>query len=182
MNWKTLVIGSLLTLAVAGCGDNTQPVKPTPPKSQPVPPTVPAAPAVPVAPAATTPAVPRTVVPTATVPAVPAVPTAPAAPTMPAMTMPAMSMPVATAPAATVPASATAAAATVTSKADGLLATASQAIKDKKWDIADGAVTQLNNLKPSLPTEYGPKIDQVKTLLDGAKALTQPTSIPGLRL
>jgi hypothetical protein len=165
MNWKMLAMGSLLAVGVLGCKENNPPATSTAP--------VPVVPAVPVATEPATTAAPTMpAVPTATEPA-----TEPAM-SMPAASMPAMSMPDATVPAATVPTAATEAAATLASKADGLLATATQAIKDKKWDIADGAVTQLENLKPSLPTAYGPKIDQVKTLLNGAKALTQPGALP----
>ena len=55
-------------------------------------------------------------------------------------------------------------------QADALLTQASDYIKNNKLDLADQAVTKLQEMKSSLPTEYGPKIDELKTALDAAKA------------
>jgi hypothetical protein len=169
MNWKTLAIGSILAMFATGCGNNNNPPSTTTAPALPT--TEPAVPATEAGP--TTPVV--TAAPTGeTVPAPVVVPAPVAVPT-PAVTAPAATMPVA---ATTAAASATAAASTLRETADKLLADATQAIKDKKWDIADAAVVQLDKYKPNLPAEYGPRIDQLKTALNAAKALSQPGTLP----
>jgi hypothetical protein len=55
-------------------------------------------------------------------------------------------------------------------QADALIAQATDYIKNNKLDLADQAVTKLQDMKGSLPTEYGPKIDELKAALDAAKA------------
>ena len=129
-----------------GCGNDTTPA-PTPAA-----PSAPAAPAAPVAPAT----------PTAETPPTPATPSAPAAPVIP--TPPA-------APTASPATPATpSATATAESQADTLIAQATQYVKDNKLDLADQAVTKLQGMKGSLPATYGPTIDNLKTMLDAAKA------------
>lgn len=97
MNWKILGIGSILALAIAGCGNNSAP-----------------------------------------------------------------------APTGTKPANA-AASVNLQATADKLLADAAQYVKENKFDLADKAVAELEKSKPNLPAEYGPKIDQLKKLVDTAK-------------
>jgi hypothetical protein len=77
----------------------------------------------------------------------------------------------ATKPAATTPAIDVAA---LKASADKWLADIKQAITDKKWDVADKGVAELNKLKPNLPADYAAKIDDLKKALDAAKALTKP--------
>ena len=74
-----------------------------------------------------------------------------------------------TAPAPTPPATQTAMAAT-TAEADKLLSAVSDNIKANQWDLADKGMAQLEDMKPKLPAEYGPKIDQLKQTYDAAKA------------
>jgi hypothetical protein len=78
----------------------------------------------------------------------PATPAAPAAPTVPA------------APAT----------ADVTAKAQTLIDQANGYIADHKLDLADKAVTQLEALKPNLPTDWQSKVDTLRKALDAAKA------------
>ena len=70
-------------------------------------------------------------------------------------------------------------------QADQLMTQAYQYVKDNKLDLADQAVTKLQDMKPNLPTEYGPKIDQLKAALDAAKAsggkLPGGIKMPGVR-
>ena len=102
MTIKTLTLGSLLALAVAGCGDSS----------------------------------------TTTVTPAPSTP-APAAPAGDADALKA--------------------------SAEKLLADAGTYVKDHKWEMADKAVASLEDMKPKLPAEYGPRIDQLKTGLAAAK-------------
>jgi hypothetical protein len=69
--------------------------------------------------------------------------------------------------------------AAMTSEAQKLMADATAYIKDKKFDLADQTVKKLEEMKPQLPAEYGPKIDQLRTLLNSAKA-TGGIKIPGM--
>jgi len=62
-------------------------------------------------------------------------------------------------------------------EADKILADVSQYVKDNKWDLADKGMARLVELKPKLPAEYGPKIDQLKSALDAAKAAA--AKLPG---
>jgi hypothetical protein len=43
-------------------------------------------------------------------------------------------------------------------------------MKQNKWNLAQQSVAELEKMKPNLPAEYGPRIDQLKTLVDQAKA------------
>lgn len=97
--------------------------------------------------------------PTATVkPAMPGVPTTiPALPTTPPSMAPAT-------------AAAGSAAAASTTTADTLMKQASDYISQNKMDLADKTVSELETMKPNLPAQYGPQIDQLKDLLDKAKA------------
>jgi hypothetical protein len=58
----------------------------------------------------------------------------------------------------------------VTAEADRLLAQTGDYMKQNKWDLAQQSVAELEKMKPNLPAEYGPRIDQLKTLVDQAKA------------
>jgi hypothetical protein len=84
-----------------------------------------------------------------------------------------------TAPGAPAPSAAPAAGDTAALKAtaDKLLADASQYVKDHKWELAEKGVTELEALKPKLPPEYGPRIDDLKKLLATAKTATAPGGI-----
>jgi hypothetical protein len=66
--------------------------------------------------------------------------------------------------------------------ADKALADLQQYIKDNKWDLADKGVAELDKLRPNLPPEYGPRIDQIKQALAAAKAAAAklPASLPKL--
>jgi len=59
-------------------------------------------------------------------------------------------------------------------EAQKLMDQATQYIKDNKLDLADKTVTQLEGMKGQLPAEYGPKIDELKKMVDAAK-----TGLPG---
>jgi len=62
-------------------------------------------------------------------------------------------------------------AATVTvADAQKLLDQATQYIKDNKLELADKAIKQLEDAKPKLPAEYGPKIDHLRTAFNAATA------------
>lgn len=78
-------------------------------------------------------------------------------------------------PSAAQPAAAEAAAPTtqpaggMTAEAQKLLDQTTEYIKNNKLDLADKSVSQLEQMKPQLPTEYGPKIDNARQMLDMAK-------------
>jgi hypothetical protein len=54
-------------------------------------------------------------------------------------------------------------------EAEKLLTDAATYVKENKMDLADKALARLEELKPKLPAEYGPKIDQLKQLITTAK-------------
>ena len=54
---------------------------------------------------------------------------------------------------------------------------AMQAVKDKKFDVADEALKKLEGMKSNLSPEWQSKVDSARTMLDGAKSAG---SIPGL--
>jgi hypothetical protein len=58
----------------------------------------------------------------------------------------------------------------VHAEADRLLTQTGDYIKQNKWDLAQQSVAELEKMKPNLPAEYGPRIDQLKTVVDQAKA------------
>ncbi|MGN6368107.1 MAG: hypothetical protein ACTHN5_07600 [Phycisphaerae bacterium] len=58
--------------------------------------------------------------------------------------------------------------ATAETQAQELMQQAYQYIKDNKMDLAEKAVAKLQEMKGSLPAEYGPRIDQLKAALDAA--------------
>ena len=64
--------------------------------------------------------------------------------------------------------------------ADKLLADLGQYIKENKWDLADKSVAELDKIRPNLPPEYGPRIDQLKQALATAKtaAAKMPAGMP----
>jgi len=55
-------------------------------------------------------------------------------------------------------------------QAKQLMDQAMQYIKENKLDLAEKAVNQLDGLKSQLPAEWGPRIDQVHSALNAAKA------------
>jgi len=55
-------------------------------------------------------------------------------------------------------------------QAEKLLTDAATYAKENKLELADKAIAGLEELRPKLPAEYGPKIDQVKKLVESAKA------------
>ena len=55
-------------------------------------------------------------------------------------------------------------------QAETLLTTATQYIKDHKLELADKALTQLEGMKSSLPTEYQSKMDALRLAINAAKA------------
>ena len=55
-------------------------------------------------------------------------------------------------------------------EADKLMQDAATYLKDHKLDLADKAVTELEGLKPKLPPEYGPKIDDLRKAVDALKS------------
>jgi len=59
-------------------------------------------------------------------------------------------------------------------QADKLLADTAQYIKDNKWELADAGIKQLEQMKPNLPPEYGPKVDDLRKAYDAAKAMKMP--------
>ena len=66
-------------------------------------------------------------------------------------------------------------------QADKLLADAGQYVKDHKWELADTGIKQLEQMKPNLPPEYGPKIDDLRKLYNAAKAAGVPAmSMPAM--
>lgn len=67
----------------------------------------------------------------------------------------------------------------MTTEAQKLIADATTYIKDKKFDLAEQAVKKLEDMKPQLPAEYGPKIDQLRTMLNTAKS-AGGIKIPGM--
>jgi hypothetical protein len=144
----TLAAAVIGAAALVGCGnDNSPPAGSTTPTPAPAAPT-PSQAAEPAA--APTPA-----------------PAAPAAPAGPAAAAP-TAAPAATpaTPAATAPSAMEAA----KTQADQLMTQAYDYVKNNKMDLADQAVTKLQEMKPNLPAEYGPRIDQLKAAVDAAKA------------
>ncbi len=139
-HWLPLGCALALAVTLTGCGDN----------GSTTPPATPTAP--------TTPAVPTTDMSVTTAPAM----TAPAM--TPAASMPAMAP---TTPAA--PAMATTTPAETTSAADKLITQGIDYVKNNKLDLAQQALAKLKEMKPSLPAEYGPKIDELQTMLDAAQ-------------
>jgi hypothetical protein len=55
-------------------------------------------------------------------------------------------------------------------QADKLITDATDYVKNNKMDLADKAITQLEQMKPNLPPEYGPKIDDLRKMFNTAKA------------
>lgn len=75
--------------------------------------------------------------------------------------------------AATATPTADAAAATandLVAKAKPLIEQATTYIKDHKMDLAEKAVTELEGMKPKLPTDWASKVDQLRSTLNAAKA------------
>ena len=62
-------------------------------------------------------------------------------------------------------------------EAEKLLTEAGTYIKENKFDLADKAVAQLDALKPNLPAEYAPRIEQLKQAIATAKAAA--ANMPG---
>ena len=95
-------------------------------------------------------------------------PTPPAAPVAPTATP--------AAPAAPATPDAKSVSAAVTAQADKLISDTSEYIKDNKMDLADKGIKQLEEMKPNLPPEYSPRIDQLRKTFDAAKAsgITMP--------
>lgn len=56
------------------------------------------------------------------------------------------------------------------SEAQKLTDEATTYIKENKLDLADKAIKRLEEMKPQLPTEYGPRIDQLRSAFNTAKS------------
>jgi hypothetical protein len=55
-------------------------------------------------------------------------------------------------------------------------------VKENKMDLADKTLTQLENMKPQIPVEYHPKIDQARKAFNAAKTGGNLNSlIPGTK-
>ena len=68
--------------------------------------------------------------------------------------------------------------AAVKDQAEKLLTDAANYIKENKLDLADKAVTQLEQMKPQLPAEYGPRIDDLRKAVNALKT-TGGIKLPG---
>jgi uncharacterized protein YjbJ (UPF0337 family) len=56
-----------------------------------------------------------------------------------------------------------------TSEAQKLLDQATQYVKENKMDLADKTLTQLEGMKPQLPSSYGSKIDAARSMFNTAQ-------------
>lgn len=65
---------------------------------------------------------------------------------------------------------AAAAGADVSAEATKLIDQATTYIKENKWDLAESTVKQLEGMKASLPADYQGQVDNVRKMLDTAKA------------
>jgi hypothetical protein len=74
-----------------------------------------------------------------------------------------------TAPPATMPADA-GAMDDVTAKANELLQQGMNYVKENKLDLAEKTLTQLEGMKAQLPAEWSPRIEQLRTAINAAKA------------
>jgi hypothetical protein len=72
--------------------------------------------------------------------------------------------------------------AAATTEAQKLIDQGTTYLKDNKLDLADGIVTKLQGMKADMPVEYQGKIDQLKQLVDAAKAAaaTGMPKMPGM--
>ena len=61
------------------------------------------------------------------------------------------------------------AAANVSADAQKLLDEVTQNIKDNKMQLAEDGLKKLEAMKPSLPADWAPKIDQARSAFDAAK-------------
>ena len=67
--------------------------------------------------------------------------------------------------------------AAATAKANELLQQGMTYVKENKLDLAEKALTQLEGMKGQLPPEWAPRIEQLRTAINTAKASGK---IPGL--
>ena len=56
-----------------------------------------------------------------------------------------------------------------TAQAQKLFDQATQYVKENKLDLAEKAVAQLEGMKASLPAEWQPRVEQVRSMLNSAK-------------
>ena len=108
---------------------------------------------------------------TPTTPAAPSSPSAPAKPTADMTPAPgATNMPATNAPATNAPAAAAndASSAAVT-KANELLQQGLNYVKENKLDLAEKTLVQLEGMKSSLPADWSPKIEQLRSAIQAAK-------------
>ena len=52
-------------------------------------------------------------------------------------------------------------------------------VKERKWDLADGALKQLEALKPKLTAEWQAKVEQARKTFNTTKAAVGEVKVPG---
>jgi hypothetical protein len=67
----------------------------------------------------------------------------------------------------------------MTAEASKLIEQATTYVKENKWDLAESTVKKLEGMKASLPAEYQPQVDNVRKMLDTAKA-AGGVKLPGM--